>query len=121
MNPADLFRKEPDAVNLPGGATLFKEGETGHHMYVVLEGNLDILVGDTVVEKAGKGALLGEMALVDKGPRTATVIARTPCRLAKVDEKRFQFLVQETPYFATHVMKELVERLRRMNQLIKAS
>ena len=121
MNPADLFREEPDPLNLPGGVTLFKEGEDGHHMYVLLEGTVDILVGDTVVEKAGPGALLGEMALVDNGPRTATVIARTPCRLAKIDERRFLFLVQETPHFATHVMKELVERLRRMNRLFEAS
>jgi CRP-like cAMP-binding protein len=119
MNPADLFHNEPDAITLACGETLFKEGDEGHCMYVVLGGILDVKVGDTLVEKAGPGALLGEMALVDKGPRIATVVATTDCRLAKVDERRFQFLVQETPYFATHVMKELVGRLRRMNLLLE--
>jgi len=67
------------------------------------------------------GALLGEMALVDSSPRTATVIATEHCRLAKIDERRFHFLVQQTLYFATHVMKVLTERLRHMNLLNKTS
>jgi CRP-like cAMP-binding protein len=78
-------------------------------------------VGETLVESATPGALLSEMALVDSSPRTATVVATEPCRLAKIDQRRFHFLVQQTPYFATHVMKVLTERLRHMNLLTKTS
>lgn len=77
-------------------------------------------VGETLVESATSGALLGEMALVDSSPRRATVMATAACRLAKIDDGRFEFLVQQTPYFATHVMKVLVERLRHMNLLTSA-
>jgi CRP/FNR family cyclic AMP-dependent transcriptional regulator len=90
-------------------------------MYVLLEGSADVRVGETLVEGATPGALLGEMALVDSSPRTATVVATEPCRLAKIDQRRFHFLVQQTPYFATHVMKVLTERLRHMNLLTKTS
>jgi CRP-like cAMP-binding protein len=55
------------------------------------------------------------MALIDHGPRSATVTASTDCTLAEIDEKRFLFLVQQTPIFALNVMRTLSHRLRRMN------
>jgi len=89
-------------------------------MYVVLEGNVEIALGDLVLETAGPGALVGEMALIDNRPRTAAAVAKTPCRLAQIDRRRFHFLVQQTPNFATHVMKILADRLRHMNALAAA-
>ena len=62
---------------------------------------------------------MGEMALIDHGPRSATVTASTDCTLAEIDEKRFLFLVQQTPMFALSVMRLLSQRLRRMNAMIK--
>jgi CRP/FNR family cyclic AMP-dependent transcriptional regulator len=120
MNPAELFRQDSGILNIARGNFLFREGESGDKMYVLLEGNAEILVGDLVVEAAGPGALVGEMALIDTGPRTASVVARTPCRLAQIDRRRFHFLVQQTPHFATHVMKTLADRLRHMNAIAAA-
>ena len=84
-------------------------------MYVLLEGDIDISLGDYVLETVRPGALIGEMALIDDSPRTASAVAKTPCRLAQIDRRRFHFLVQQTPHFATHVMKTLADRLRHMN------
>jgi CRP-like cAMP-binding protein len=53
------------------------------------------------------------MAIVGGHKRTATAVAKTSCRLAPVTERRFVLLVQETPYFALHVMKVLTERVVR--------
>ena len=115
MNPAELFRQETDALKVAPGAVLFQEGDKGDKMYVLLEGEMEILLGDFVLETAKPGMLIGEMALIDESPRTATVTAKTPCRLAEIDRRRFHFLVQQTPHFATHVMKTLADRLRHMN------
>ena len=115
MNPADLFRKDSDTVQLAAGDFLFKEGAKRDVMYVLLEGEMDIRLGNYVVETAVPGALIGEMALIDDSPRAANAVAKTPCRLATIDRKRFHFLVQQHPHFATHVMKELADRLRHMN------
>ena len=115
MNPAELFRQETNTVQLAPGDFLFQEGEKGDKMYVLLEGEIDIFLGDFVFETAGPGALLGEMALIDDSPRTANAVAKSPSRLAQIDRRRFHFLVQQTPQFATHVMKELADRLRHMN------
>jgi len=115
MNPAELFRKESDTLQLAPGDFLFPEGDKGNKMYVLLEGEIDISLDDFVLEAAGPGALIGEMALIDDTPRTANAVAKTVCRLAQIDRRRFHFLVQQTPHFATHVMKTLADRLRHMN------
>jgi CRP/FNR family cyclic AMP-dependent transcriptional regulator len=120
MNPAELFRQESDTLQLAPGDFLFREGEKGEKMYVLLKGEVDILVGDFVLETATPGSLIGEMALIDDSPRTANVLAKTPSKLAQIDRRRFHFLVQQTPHFATHVMKTLADRLRHMNAVTAA-
>ncbi len=116
MNPADLFRQDSDTITLPAGQPLFSAGEAGKEMFVLIDGLADILVGGAVVETATPGALLGEMAMIEEGPRAATVVAKTDCKLAQINARRFQFLIQQNPFFAIHVMRVLVGRLRHMNQ-----
>jgi CRP/FNR family cyclic AMP-dependent transcriptional regulator len=120
MNPAELFRHETDALQLAPGDSLFREGDKGEKTYVLLEGEMEILLGDFLLESAGPGTLIGEMALIHDGPRTASAVAKTSCRLAEIDRRRFHFLVQQTPHFATHVMKTLADRLRHMNAVTAA-
>ena len=118
MNPAELFRQENNTVQLAAWRFPVPGGEKGDKMYVLLEGEVDIFLGDFVFETAGLGALLGEMALIDETPRTAHAVAKSPSRLAQIDRRRFHFLVQQTPHFATHVMKTLADRLRHMNAVM---
>ena len=61
MHPAELFRHDSDGVELAKGETLFHEGDRGDSMYVLLEGSADVRVGETLVESATPGALVGEM------------------------------------------------------------
>jgi CRP-like cAMP-binding protein len=115
MNAAELFRQETDTLKLAPGDFLFLEGDSGEEMYVLLEGEIEIFLGDFVLENAEPGMLIGEMALIEDNPRTAHAVAKTACRLVQIDRRRFHFLVQQTPHFATHVMKTLADRLRDMN------
>src|SRR5262245_60751838 len=103
MNPADLFAHDESPVILAAGETLFHAGDAADCMYVVLDGSLNVMVGDKVVENSRRGAILGEMALVDNAPRGASVVAVEASKLAKVDQRRFQRLIQQNPFFATHV------------------
>ena len=116
MNAADLFKHETETTDLAAGEILFSEGEKGDCMFVLLEGAVEVKVGGKTVEQSSRGALLGEMALIDGTPRVATVVATEPSRLARVDERRFHFIIQQNPFFARHVMKVLVDRLRHMNE-----
>ena len=63
MNPAELFRQDSNTLRLAPRDFLIKEGEKGDKMYVLLDGEVDIFLGDFVFETAGPGALLGEMVL----------------------------------------------------------
>lgn len=118
MAKFEMFRNQT-AESFSAQDTIFSKGDPRTVMYVVKEGEVEIRLGDTVLEVVGVDGIFGEMAMVDGQPRTATAIARTDCKLVPIDQKRFQFLVQQTPYFALEVMRVLVERLRRADQLVE--
>jgi len=120
MNTAELLHQETDTLQLSPGDFLFREGDTGEEMYLLLEGEIEIFLGDFVIETAEPGMLIGETALIDDSPRTANAVAKTACRLAEIDRRRFHFLVQQHPHFASHVMKTLADRLRHMNAVTAA-
>lgn len=111
----DLFRNETDFKAYPAGSTVFREGEPGDAMYVILEGEVELRIGDKIVETLGSGEIFGEMALIDGAPRIATTVAKTECKLVPVAQKRFLFMVQQTPYFSLQIMRVIVERLRKMD------
>jgi CRP-like cAMP-binding protein len=106
------FNNARDPLTLEPGAVLFQQGDPGDSMFAVIEGELDVVVDGAVVDHIGVGRIFGEVALVERSPRTATVVASSRCVLASVDQRQFTFMVHETPRFALDVMKELFERLR---------
>ena len=118
MGSIHLFRDLPGIIILSAGDFVFRRGEPGDRMYLVIEGEIDLLVGNRVVEKAGPGVFLGELALIDESPRSASARARTTARVFPIDEDRFQSLVQETPTFALDLMRTIASRLRRTNASI---
>lgn len=115
----NLFRNK-EATNFAAGQPILKTGEHGETMYVVMEGEVDILEGTVVLETAGPGSIVGELALIDDEPRSASVVAKTDSRLVPVDRRRFEFMITETPFFALAVMKVLADRLRKTNARIPA-
>ena len=117
-NFAGLFRNEENVVTLKPGDVLFRKGDAGDCMFVVLSGELRVGDGNQIFEQLSAGGLVGEMALIDHAARAATVTAQTDCTLAKIDEKRFLFLTQQTPSFALNVMRVLSQRLRRMDAIV---
>lgn len=114
-----LFQHETDTRSLRGGELLFQEGDTGDAMFVVLEGELEIKVGARAVERVGPGGIVGELAIIEHAPRTATVTAVSDTKVVAVGTRRFEFLVQQTPFFATHLMRVMAGRLRRMDELLQ--
>ena len=111
----DMFAAEANPRVCEAGEAIFRAFDMGAEMYVVLEGQVEITIGPNVVETLGPGEPFGEMALIDQAPRVATAIAKTPCKLAVIPEKRFLFMVQQTPHFALQIMKVMADRLRKMN------
>lgn len=92
-----IFRHSETQV-FQAGQVIFQEGELGQVMYVISDGTVEIFVDSILVETASAGTVVGEMALIDHGPRSASAKAKTDCKLVPVDQKRFEFLVSHTPF-----------------------
>jgi len=118
MNLAELFRHETDLETLYAGQTLFNENEPGELMYVLMSGTAMIIVNRKIVELAEAGTIVGEMAMIDDAKRSATVVAKTDCTLLQIERKRFNFLIQQTPNFALHVMRVMANRLRKTDAIL---
>lgn len=104
-----------DLLRVEAGKVVFREGDPGDTVYVVLDGKVDLRVNGRLVETVGPGGLLGEMALIEQAPRVASATARSACDLQPISEERFMSMIQQTPHFALQVMKVIASRLRRMN------
>lgn len=113
MQKQDIFNQIEKYQSFTAGQLIFREGEPGNHLYIVAEGEVDIVVGDQILETASPGSIFGEIALIDDKPRSATAIARTDCLLAPVGREHFLALIQRTPLFAIQVMRAMADRLRR--------
>ena len=111
----ELFASEVEPRTVEAGEVIFRAFDMGAEMFVILEGEVDLLIGETVVETLGAGEPFGEMALIDQAPRVATAIAKTECKLAVIPERRFLFMIQTAPQFALQIMKVMADRLRKMN------
>jgi len=113
-----LFSGERDPVTLKPGDVLFKKGDPAQSMYVVLSGEVRVTTDDgRVLQTLPAGSIVGEMGLIERAPRSATVTAVGPTTLAEVDERRFLFMVRETPSFSLNVLRMLSHRLRRSSAL----
>jgi len=113
-----LASPEP-LVTLAAGETLFREGEDGDRAYVVRSGRLEISrrVGsaDVVIAVDGPGTIVGEMALIDDNPRSATVRALDDTELAVIPKEAFQFHLARTDPVIRTLLERFVTIIRSIN------
>jgi CRP/FNR family transcriptional regulator, cyclic AMP receptor protein len=110
-----ILQNSRDAVDFKAGQVIFSQGDPAEHLYVIVDGAVEINVSGTVVGSAGPGEAFGEMALIANAPRSGTAIAKVDCRVVPVDKRRFLFMVTETPNFALQLLGIMAERLRAHN------
>jgi CRP/FNR family cyclic AMP-dependent transcriptional regulator len=107
-----LFDSSSDRQSVAAGVALFDAGDHGKEMYAVISGEIDIVIDGTVVETVGAGGIVGELALVDAGPRAGAAVVRSAAVVVPVERARFVNLVQQHPTFALQVMAVMADRLR---------
>jgi CRP-like cAMP-binding protein len=105
-----------DEIDVEAGRVLCRQGETGHEAFVVIAGEASVTVDGAEVETLGPGSLVGEISLIDHGPRTATVSAKTPMHLLVVPGNRFAQLLEEVPGLPVVIMRDLAAILRSLGQ-----
>ena len=106
---ARLFRERSFAE----GATVTTEGEPGIGFFVITQGSAEVSVGGELRGSLGPGESFGETALIDEGPRSATVVAATDLRCLALSAWDFRPFVEEHPPVAWALLRTLVERLRK--------
>ena len=115
---------KPVFVDMPAGNYVFREGDAGSDMYIIEAGTLEVLRaarGPTPLATLGPGDFFGEMAILEDQPRFASVRALTAARLLRVDRAAFAGMLRENFEIAVRIMRKLVARLRRTEELLQAS
>lgn len=114
-----------EEVRLSPGETLFTEGSPGDKAYVVQEGQLEILKAssgrDVLLTVAGPGEVIGEMALLERRPRMASVRARTACLLLVIQKEQFDHLLYTSPSAARTMFYTVLERWRETQAALRQS
>jgi CRP-like cAMP-binding protein len=109
----DLRRIAAIAVEreLEAGAELIREGEPAGEFYVVVEGEVDVRRRGRRVAHLGAGSFVGEIALLSRSPRTATVVATTPLRVLAISGRDFVALLDTLPELWLKVARTLADRV----------
>lgn len=112
-------------MKLKAGTILFETGDPGNGCYAVLEGSLRVSIlsaegGEQLLAVLGPGQLVGELALLDGRPRSATVTALKPARLAFFDKRAFDRFAEENPELYRHMLRIVGGRLRQANDVLAA-
>ena len=101
-----------DEVEAPKGKVLVRQGDTGEECFVIAEGRAKATMRGRGSAVLRPGSFFGEMALLDQGPRSATVTAETDMHLLVLGSRQFSALINEVPTVAVRIMQGLAERLR---------
>jgi CRP-like cAMP-binding protein len=108
--------KASDEVTVEAGRAIIDEGATGHEAYVIVDGDAIVQRNGAEVARLGPGDHFGELALLDGGPRTATVIAATPMRLLVLGQREFSGTLDEVPGLAHKLMATMATLIRSMDE-----
>jgi CRP-like cAMP-binding protein len=100
-----------DEIDLREGKVLTEQGRSAREFFVLLEGNADVSKNGERINQLGDGDFFGEIALVSRSPRTATVTATSPVRALVITDRSFRRLLENSPEIQLKVLEALAERL----------
>ena len=123
LKSIDMFAETPDyvlasvariveEVELAPGENLIEEGEPGNCLYIVIQGRVRVYSGDRTIITLGPGQSVGEFAILDPGPRSASVSAMESALLFRIDKAPFDEVMADRPEIAQGIIRALIRRLR---------
>ena len=104
-----------DQVDLPAGKTLCEQGATGREAFVIVKGTAEVRRNKKKVATLGPGTCVGELALLDHGPRTATVVAATDLTVLVIGAREFASIIDDVPPIAHKLMRSLAAKVRELD------
>jgi CRP-like cAMP-binding protein len=105
-----------DDIVLSAGEQIVRQGEYGHVSYIVMEGEATASRDGEVIGRVGPGEAIGELAVIEPGPRTATVTADTDMVLLGMNSPEFLTAVEDVPALSRAIMRSLAQRLRAVEE-----
>jgi len=117
------LRASMDTVKIAKGSILFKEGDDGEHLYVIVEGKLKLGTSsgdgrENLLSILGPGEMFGELSLFDPGPRTSTATAVTDAKLLSLSHEKVIPWLKQNPEVSLQLLTRLSQRLRRTNEAV---
>jgi CRP-like cAMP-binding protein len=101
---------------MKAGSLIVDQGQTGREAFVVLSGSVLVKRNGKKVGSFGPGMVVGELSLLDHGPRTATVVCETDCTLLLLDQRHFISVLDEVPALAHKLLATLASRIRDLDR-----
>jgi CRP-like cAMP-binding protein len=101
-----------DEVGVPNGKVLVQEGKPGHEFFLILDGTASVSRNGRRVAQLGQGQYFGELALLDRGPRSATVTADSDMQVLVLGQREFAGVLDEVPGLARKMLAAMAGRLR---------
>lgn len=106
-----------EELDLPGGTVLCREGQSGGDFFILLSGRADVSAAGRTIKEIGEGEFFGEIALLDNGPRTATVTVTQQARALVLGPAQFRDVLHQNAEIAVSMLYTVVQRLRAGSQL----
>ena len=100
-----------DEIDLPEGKVLIQEGDSGREFFVLVDGTAEVERGGKKVATIGPGDFFGEIALISKTPRNATITTTSPVEALVITDRAFRTLLDHSPQIQIGVLTALAERL----------
>ena len=104
--------KASDEIEVKQGKVLVEEGKPGHEFFLIEDGTAEVRRNNRKVATLARGQFFGELSLLDRGPRSATVIANTDMTLVVLGQREFLGVIDEVPAMAHKLLAALAGRLR---------
>ncbi|MEK6245267.1 MAG: cyclic nucleotide-binding domain-containing protein [Pseudomonadota bacterium] len=115
----EFFKAAGKPEKVAPGSSFFAENQKARpflfmrdKMYLLLDGEVDLVARRKVIGTVTKGQIFGEMASITHAPRSASAVAKTPCHVIALDDKQFRSGLQKKPDFALMLMSIMIGRLR---------
>ena len=114
----ETVAKAADEITMTEGSLIVDQGQTGREAFVILSGEVTIKRSGRKVATLGAGDVVGELSLLDHGPRSASAICATDCTLLVIDQRRFISVLDDVPSIAHKLMGVLASRIRQMDRSV---
>lgn len=111
-----LIAKLTDTTQLPAGHELTTQDQSSREAFVIVSGSATVKRNNRKVAEVGPGTVIGELGLLDRGPRTATVITNEPVEVLVIAPREFASLLDEVPAIASKLLKSLAGTIRDLDK-----